>query len=237
MHQQRETSCDGSSVEIKQNEGIGRRSFLQAGVAAIGVSALSYGRILGANDRISLGHAGVGRRGRELAAVVAELRDSHNVEMTAVCDLWKENRERAEKAAEHVYGRAPRTVMCFEDLLDYSPAGGYPQLSAEYVLAAESGICSTDILVFRATEKCCPEYLCLLTHTDEFVEHAKATTSGVQHPRTSWAALRDFKLHVPPRADQRQIAAVLGIVRRAFAADRRLHGIVQSDRRDLWRRR
>src|SRR5207253_107528 len=28
------------------------------------------------------------------------------------------------------------------------------------VLAAESGICSTDILVFRATEKCCPEYLC-----------------------------------------------------------------------------
>src|SRR5205823_6480525 len=79
------------------------------------------------------------------------------------------------------------------------------------VLAPEVGICSTDILVFRTNARSCPEYLCLLTHTDEFVEHAKATTSGVQHPRTSWAALRDFKVHIPPLPEQRKIAAVLGL--------------------------
>ena len=44
-----------------------RRSFLTGAGAAIGATALSrtalsYGRILGANDRISLGHIGVGRR-------------------------------------------------------------------------------------------------------------------------------------------------------------------------------
>jgi type I restriction enzyme S subunit len=90
------------------------------------------------------------------------------------------------------------------------------------VLIDEDGICSTDILVFRATEKCIPEFICLLTHTDEFVGHAKATTSGVQHPRTSWASLREFKLHVPPVAEQRKIAGVLGLVQRALEQQERL---------------
>ena len=64
-----------------------RRAFLAAGMAAAGTNALSYGRIAGANDRISLGHIGIGRRGRELALVAAGLKDTHRVEMTAVCDL------------------------------------------------------------------------------------------------------------------------------------------------------
>ena len=90
------------------------------------------------------------------------------------------------------------------------------------VLVGEDGICSTDILVFRATEKCIPEFICLLTHTDEFVGHAKATTSGVQHPRTSWSGLREFKLHVPPVPEQRKIAVVLGVVQRAMEQQERL---------------
>lgn len=90
------------------------------------------------------------------------------------------------------------------------------------VLVSEDGICSTDILVFRTSEKSLPEFLCLLTHSDEFAGHAKATTSGVQHPRTSWASLREFKLHVPPLAEQRKIAAVLGVVQRAMEQQERL---------------
>ncbi len=90
------------------------------------------------------------------------------------------------------------------------------------VLVSEDGICSTDILVFRATEKCIPELLCLLTHTDEFVGHAKATTSGVQHPRTSWAGLREFRLYVPPFPEQQKIARVLWLVQRAIEQQERL---------------
>jgi predicted dehydrogenase len=98
-----------------------RRRFLgQAGAAlgarAVGATALSYGRILGANDRISLGHIGVGRRGRELAGIAATLK-GHNVEMTAVCDLWKVNREAAAARAEAAYGRTPRAFQHMEDLL------------------------------------------------------------------------------------------------------------------------
>jgi hypothetical protein len=80
-----------------------RRTLLAAG-ASLGMTALSYGRVAGANDRISMAHAGVGNRGRELASVVADLKERHNVEMTAVCYLWSVNRERAAKTAR---GLAP----------------------------------------------------------------------------------------------------------------------------------
>ena len=100
---------------------INRRSFLTGAGAAIGATALSrtalsYGRILGANDRISLGHIGIGRRGQGLARIAAALK-GRNVEMTAVCDLWKVNREAAAARAQAAYGRAPRPFQYMEDLL------------------------------------------------------------------------------------------------------------------------
>ncbi len=95
-----------------------RRSLLVSGAAALGTSALSYARIIGANDRIRLGQVGVGNRGRELASIVGDLKDSHNVEMAAVCYLWKVNRERAEAEVRSEYGRAPKAFPYLEDMLE-----------------------------------------------------------------------------------------------------------------------
>src|SRR5215470_2547124 len=103
----------GGNTNLK----LSRRSLLLAGATALGTSALSYARIIGANDRIQLGHVGVGRRGRELASIVGDLKDIHNVEMSAVCDIWKVNRERAEADTRGEYGRAPRAFANFEDML------------------------------------------------------------------------------------------------------------------------
>ena len=101
---------------------IGRRRFLGAsgmlaGRAALATTARSYANILGANDRISLGHIGIGNRGRELVQIAAALKDRHHVEMTAVCDLWRVNRERAVEANTKHYGRAPRAYQHLEDVL------------------------------------------------------------------------------------------------------------------------
>jgi predicted dehydrogenase len=106
-----------SEKQVQANDTLRRRSFLFAGAAAIGTTALSYGRIIGANDRISLGHIGIGNRGRELAAIAADLKGSYKVEMTAICDLWKVNRERATEKASQEYGRAPRSFQYLDDLL------------------------------------------------------------------------------------------------------------------------
>jgi predicted dehydrogenase len=99
---------------------IDRRAFLSrsARVAAGASTALSYARILGANDRISLGHVGVGNRGLELVEIAARLHAEHNLEMTAVCDLWTRNRERAVSENQKRYGRAPRACRNVEELLE-----------------------------------------------------------------------------------------------------------------------
>src|SRR5215468_8330708 len=107
---------------MKPSQKINRRTFINqattlvVGAGAISSAASSYNRILGANDRISFGHIGVGRRGRELAGIVARLKDK-NVEMTAVCDLWKINREAAEAQVAKDYGRAPRAFQYMDELL------------------------------------------------------------------------------------------------------------------------
>jgi predicted dehydrogenase len=99
-----------------------RRTFLNrtAGAVAgstLATTALSYTQVKGANDRISLAHIGVGNRGRQLDLMVSRLKEKHNVEMTAVCDLWKNNRERAVAGNNRYYGRAPRSFQYQEDLL------------------------------------------------------------------------------------------------------------------------
>lgn len=108
--------------EIATDEKINRREFLNrtgritAGTV-VGTTALSYGRVLGANDRISLGHIGVGNRGSELDWIASRLKDKSNVEMTAVSDLWTVNRDKAVSRNTKYYGRAPRAFQDPEELL------------------------------------------------------------------------------------------------------------------------
>lgn len=84
------------------------------------------------------------------------------------------------------------------------------------------GVCSTDILAFRAKLICASEFLKFVIHSDEFVAHAKSTTSGVQHPRTSWPSLREFRLSLPPLPEQKKIAHILSTVQRAIEAQERI---------------
>jgi predicted dehydrogenase len=100
-----------------------RRTFLNnsvkviGGSAALGSTALSYSRIAGANDRISIGHIGIGNRGTELDDIASRLKESHKVEMTAVCDLWSVNREKAAANNAKLYGKTPRAFKVSEELL------------------------------------------------------------------------------------------------------------------------
>ncbi|TVQ99804.1 MAG: restriction endonuclease subunit S [Desulfovibrionales bacterium] len=84
------------------------------------------------------------------------------------------------------------------------------------------GVCSTDILAFRAKVPCEPEFLKFVIHSDEFVAHAKSTTSGVQHPRTSWPSLREFRLSLPSLPEQKKIAHILSTVQRAIETQERI---------------
>ncbi|MGB2633181.1 MAG: Gfo/Idh/MocA family oxidoreductase [Candidatus Acidiferrum sp.] len=90
---------------------------LLAGGAASASTSLSYSRIAGSNGRISLAHIGNGSRGSDLDLIASQLKTSHNVEMTTVCDLWSRNREKAVATNAKYYGRAPRQFQYIEEVL------------------------------------------------------------------------------------------------------------------------
>ena len=96
---------------------LGKSAALTVGGAALASTALSYSRIAGANDRISLCHIGNGSRGEDLDWIVSKVAATHNVEMSAVCDLWKLNREKAVATNAKYSGRAPRAFQYFEEVL------------------------------------------------------------------------------------------------------------------------
>src|SRR5437764_1309908 len=113
----REETMSDTEKKIDRKTFLSKSAALVAGGAAFASTALSASRVVGANDRISLAHIGTGNRGSELDWIAAQLKTKQNVEMTAVCDLWKLKREKAVAANEKYYGRAPRAFQHLEDVL------------------------------------------------------------------------------------------------------------------------
>jgi predicted dehydrogenase len=78
-----------------------RRNFVRTtalGAAGLTLTAKSYSRILGANDRIRVGIVGYSDRFRQsLYPAFTELKQEMNFEFTAVSDLWSLRREEADK--------------------------------------------------------------------------------------------------------------------------------------------
>ena len=84
------------------------------------------------------------------------------------------------------------------------------------VLAKEAGVCTTELLVFRAKEDVDPRFLAAVVHSPRFVEYAIAGTTGVQHPRTSWAHACEFEVHAFTFDEQQRIADILWLVHEAI---------------------
>jgi len=81
------------------------------------------------------------------------------------------------------------------------------------VLVNFKGICSTDLLVLTPIKsKTLAEFLIWIVHSNKFKWHAISTTSGTNHPRTSWKAMSKFRFGLPPLPEQKKIAEILSTV-------------------------
>ncbi|HUX97378.1 MAG TPA: Gfo/Idh/MocA family oxidoreductase [Bacteroidales bacterium] len=88
-----------------ESSNISRRKFVKglagsaAGVAAfgsnLGMSAISYSRIAGANERLNIGVIGCGGMANAHMEALLNMKQSDNIEITAVCDVYSKRLEKA----------------------------------------------------------------------------------------------------------------------------------------------
>lgn len=91
-----------------------RRGFFGASIAASAASALSAQQVDGANDRLGIGILGCGRR--NLLKEVLEFHRETNVEVRAVCDIWRQAREAAVEQVKEATAREPKAIHAYEDM-------------------------------------------------------------------------------------------------------------------------
>ena len=85
------------------------------------------------------------------------------------------------------------------------------------VFADEPGVCTTELLVLRAKANVDPRFLAAAVHSPGFLEYAIAGTTGVQHPRISWAHTREFQMPAFTFCEQQGIADLLWLVHEAIS--------------------
>ena len=93
-----------------ESSNISRRKFVKglagsaAGIAALGynpgMSALSYSRIAGANERINIGVIGCGGMAGSHMEALLKMKQSDNVEIAAVCDVYTNRLEKAKELTQ-----------------------------------------------------------------------------------------------------------------------------------------
>jgi predicted dehydrogenase len=85
---------------------------MSASLGAAGMRARS------ANDRIQIGVIGAGGRGSELMRQVAQAKYANAV-ITAICDVYRPNREKAVQFVEKTWGIKPRQTVDYKELLSW----------------------------------------------------------------------------------------------------------------------
>lgn len=78
------------------DDSVPRREFIRTVSAATAASALSYSRILGANERVQMGVIGCGSRG---VGVMNSFLKVGDVDVTALCDVYGAQLDRAKESA------------------------------------------------------------------------------------------------------------------------------------------
>ncbi len=101
---------------------IGRRSFITSTAAgtvasASALTARSYSRVVGANDRINIGFLGCGDRGGGHRHMVEMSAKEKNLGVVAVCDIWSLNREKAAADCKRRFGADVKQFKYSEEML------------------------------------------------------------------------------------------------------------------------
>lgn len=88
------------------------------GAFASSLSAVSYGRVIGANDRIRIGVIGCGGRGTWHIKWVHRSSRKENVEVVAACDIWRQQRERGAQVIKERFSLDAKQYKYHQEILE-----------------------------------------------------------------------------------------------------------------------
>ena len=98
-------------------KGLSRREFIAA-ASALSMTAASYARVVGANDRIQVALLGCGHRSRGHRRMLKLSSETDpNFDVRSVCDLWSVNREKAAADVQDLFGKRPKAFKYSEEML------------------------------------------------------------------------------------------------------------------------
>lgn len=92
-----------------------KKSALTSAGLALGVSAKSYGRIQGANDRVNFAVVGLNGRGKALARAVATVKDTN---IGYICDVDSRILEPTKELVNKITGQVPKAHTDYRELLE-----------------------------------------------------------------------------------------------------------------------
>lgn len=125
-----------------------RREFIKGtafGAASFAIPHFIPKTCFGANDRIRIGVIGCGGRGNSLMAAVLKFRQDYNVEIAALCDVWKLNLEKTTGKLAEKQNEKPKTYSRYTDLLVLS--------DVDAVIIATPDFAHSPILIDATKEK------------------------------------------------------------------------------------
>ncbi len=131
-------STEGDVSSLTSQGETGRRQFLRrAGGAMLAgsagaLTARSYARVLGANDRIRLAQLGCGGRSQGHIHMAHIASGRTPLEVVAVCDIWKLAREHRAAQVQRLFGTAPEVYQYSEKMLARADIDGVMIATADH---------------------------------------------------------------------------------------------------------
>lgn len=103
------------------------------------------------------------------------------------------------------------------------------------IRAPFDGVCSTDIWVIRAKEGIEQDYLYYWMASEDFVDAVSKASEGTKMPRAKWEYASQFTRIVPPLAEQRRIAHILGTLDDKIELNRRMNATLEGIARAIFK--
>ncbi|MFB3828501.1 MAG: Gfo/Idh/MocA family protein [Bryobacteraceae bacterium] len=113
------------------------------------MTAASYNRIAGANDRIQIGQIGCGDRSRGHRNMLKQSQQTDpNFDLRSVCDIWPVNANKAADHAEKLFGKRPKIYKYSEEML------ADPELDAVMIATGDHQHARILVEVVKAGKDC-----------------------------------------------------------------------------------